>query len=95
MNHTAALLPDGRVIVVGGWGYSGELTSTEIYDPENDVWTPGCPELHEGRKNHQMVMAAGRLVVIGIVCPTTARAPSKFSRWARVSARAARMDRNA
>lgn len=36
-----ARLPDGRVIVAGGRGASGVLSSTEIYDPATDTWTPG------------------------------------------------------
>ena len=35
-DHTATLLPSGRVLVVGGFG---SLASTEIYDPATGVWT--------------------------------------------------------
>lgn len=32
----SALLPDGRVLVAGGWG----LSSAEIYDPSTGTWSP-------------------------------------------------------
>src|SRR5262245_51218438 len=37
--HTATLLPDGRVLVVGGFGGDGGLTSAELYDPIRGIWT--------------------------------------------------------
>jgi hypothetical protein len=37
----AALLNDGRVIVVGGRDGTGELASTEIYDPRTNRWASG------------------------------------------------------
>ncbi len=32
-NHTATLLPNGKVLVAGGWTGSTHLSSTELYDP--------------------------------------------------------------
>jgi hypothetical protein len=41
--HTATLLPDGRVLVAGGYGSSGDtLESIEIYDPQSNSWTQVC-----------------------------------------------------
>lgn len=36
--HTATLLPDGRVLVVGG--NDADLTTAETYDPKTGTWTP-------------------------------------------------------
>lgn len=36
-DHAAALLEDGRVLVVGGWGPE-PISSAEIYDPVGDRW---------------------------------------------------------
>lgn len=32
-NHTATLLPDGQVVLAGGWGTNGVLASVELYVP--------------------------------------------------------------
>jgi N-acetylneuraminic acid mutarotase len=65
--HTAARLPDGRVLVAGGEDYQGSetLASAEIFDPATSVWaTTG--NLVTGREQDAtatlldgMVMVAG------------------------------------
>ncbi len=43
-DFTAALLPDGKVLVIGGLLLSGDPTpTTEIYDPNTGGWLPGAP----------------------------------------------------
>jgi hypothetical protein len=32
--HTATLLPDGQVLIVGGWGESNLRSIAEVYDPQ-------------------------------------------------------------
>ena len=40
MAHDACALPDGRVLVAGGWSDSRKATTptVEIYDPAADTW---------------------------------------------------------
>src|SRR5262249_3223989 len=46
--HTATLLPDGRVLVAGGYNFLTPLASCEIYDPASGTWT-ATGSLHQGR----------------------------------------------
>ena len=42
-SHSAFLLPNGKVLVVGGTDELAALTSTELYDPETDTWSASQP----------------------------------------------------
>ena len=72
-DHTATLLPDGRVLVAGGFGnpYGAGanaqpvLASAEIYDPANRSWTP-TGSMGEPRALHSAVLLQdGRVLVAG------------------------------
>lgn len=69
--HTATLLPDGRVLVVGGAG-EGErsLASAEVWDPATGSFTP-AGSLVEARQRHDAALLPdGRvLVVAGLGVP--------------------------
>lgn len=60
--HTATLLEDGRVLVVGGWNH-GYLTSCELYDPVCDSWVP-APPIPIGRAFHTATPLTGNKVII-------------------------------
>ena len=38
-SHTATLLPNGQVLVSGGYNNDGILSSSELYDPDLGTWT--------------------------------------------------------
>lgn len=63
---TAAKLPDGRVLVVGGPS-SGYFGSAEVYDPATSSWAPtGAIPNNTGGVNHAMtVLADGRVLSVG------------------------------
>jgi hypothetical protein len=63
--HTATPLPDGRVLIVGGYGNGGALSSAELYDPASGQFTPTGP-LTTARLLHQATLLAdGRVLVSG------------------------------
>src|SRR5437870_13920074 len=64
-HHTSTLLPDGRVLVVGGKDRSA-LASAELYDPATGTWSD-TGSLNTARDSHTatllpngMVLVAGR-----------------------------------
>jgi N-acetylneuraminic acid mutarotase len=67
--HSATLLADGKVLVVGGVdGYGpgeGVLATSELFDPQTGAWSRG-PSLHEARTGHSVTrLANGRVLVTG------------------------------
>ena len=69
-NDAAVLLPDGRVMIVGGWetynGYEAALLNTaEIYDALTGTWSTSAP-LAIGRVSHTATLLPdGRVLVTG------------------------------
>lgn len=67
LSHTATLLNDGRVLVVGGYGGEGEppTASIEVFDPTTDAFTT-MGSLHRSRADHTAsLLSDGRVVVAG------------------------------
>ncbi len=64
--HTATLLPDGRVLVVGGKGNGdAPLASAEVYDPTANTWR-ATGGLAFARYDHTATLLAdGRVLVVG------------------------------
>jgi len=68
-SHTATPLPDGRVLVAGGFGGSGgegaPYASTELFDPAAGTFAVG-PAMREARSGHTAtVLRDGRVLVVG------------------------------
>ncbi|AKV00137.1 Kelch domain protein [Labilithrix luteola] len=64
--HTATLLSDGTVLVVGGENAKrAMMASVEIFDPQTETWRDG-PSLPEPRSNHVAVaLVGGKVLVVG------------------------------
>ena len=63
--HTATLLRDGRVLVVGGLSGGAALAGAELYDPATGTWTL-TGSLHTGRSRHAAALLPdGRVLVAG------------------------------
>jgi hypothetical protein len=59
------LLPNGQVLVAGGFGNSGPLTDTEVYDPASGTWT-ATGSLNTGRYQHTATLLPnGQVLVAG------------------------------
>lgn len=41
VSHAALRLPDGRVLLIGGWTPDGPAASTEMFDPATNTVSPG------------------------------------------------------
>ena len=67
---TAAKLPDGRVLVCGGYsisenGVAATMDTSEFYDPVSNDFSPAA-SMREGRQQHTMtILPGGRVLVTG------------------------------
>ncbi len=61
--HSATLLSDGRVLVVGGSDGAGVLSSAEIYDPNTNAWTV-VPAMTTARQYHTATLLADGTVLV-------------------------------
>ena len=63
--HTATLLQNGKVLVVGGANASGIIPDAELYDPATGNWT-NAGTLNDARYGHEAVLLAnGTVLVVG------------------------------
>jgi hypothetical protein len=64
--HTATLLKNGKVLIVGGWtGHYDRLGSAEIYDPASGAFTPTGSMVIERAGNTATLLPDGRVLVAG------------------------------
>jgi len=66
MSHTATLLPNGKVLIVGGYGPNTPevLRSAELYDPETETFSP-AGELEHPLARHEAVLLRTGKVFLG------------------------------
>lgn len=65
VGNSATSLPDGRVLIAGGWSGARPTASAELYDPATGVFTP-TGSLHTPRGGHtETLLADGRVLLAG------------------------------
>src|SRR5437762_2613104 len=63
-SHTATLLPNGMVLVAGGFGgVNGDLASAELYDPASGTWM-GTGSLNAARTFHTATLLLNGMVLV-------------------------------
>lgn len=65
LGHTATVLADGRVVIIGGHNHDGLVSMSEIFDPASGAFLLTA-NLGEARTDHTAIgLADGRVFVIG------------------------------
>ncbi|CAF1450480.1 unnamed protein product [Didymodactylos carnosus] len=63
--HTATLLNSGKVLVTGGFGSTGYLTSSEIYDPSTGQWNHTASMATARDYHTATLLNSGKVLVTG------------------------------
>jgi hypothetical protein len=63
--HTATLLPNGKVLVSGGYPGSGRLASAEVYDPASGTWSAAASMVSARAGHTATLLLNGKVLVSG------------------------------
>ncbi|CAF4751815.1 unnamed protein product, partial [Rotaria sp. Silwood2] len=65
--HTASLLPNGKILITGGYSVSGQrfLKSAELYDPATETWTITGNMNYTRQSQSASVLKNGKVLVAG------------------------------
>jgi len=63
-NHTATLLPTGKVLVAGGFN-SNALASAELFDPATGTWTATSPMTTNRSSHTATLLPNGKVLIAG------------------------------
>jgi Galactose oxidase, central domain/Kelch motif len=86
-NHTATLLPNGTVLVAGGFNSDGWLRSAELYDPASGRWKRVAPMTTAREGASAVLLGNGRVLVAGGGNPSALQSAELYDpvsgRWSR------------
>jgi hypothetical protein len=63
--HTATLLPNGQVLVAGGYGSNTTVTNAELYDPASGMWTATASLNTAHYENTATLLPSGKVLIAG------------------------------
>jgi Kelch motif len=64
-NHTATLLPNGKMLVAGGYGSGNYLPGAEVYDPATGTWTATGNLITVRSQHTATLLPDGKVLVAG------------------------------
>jgi len=64
-HHTGTLLQDGKVLITGGENAGGGLTSADIYDPSDGIFTSTASMLEPRYKHSATLLKDGTVLIVG------------------------------
>ena len=65
VGHAATRLPGGEVLIAGGWGLDGVLSSAELYDPERGAFAPAGDMTARRAASTATALPDGRVLISG------------------------------
>jgi N-acetylneuraminic acid mutarotase len=65
MNHTATLLPSGKVLVAGGYTGTATTASAEVYDPSSGTWSAAASMSTPRQSQQAVLLSNGTALIVG------------------------------
>jgi len=65
MNHTATLLPSGKVLVAGGYTGTATTATAEVYDPSSGTWTAVASMSTARQSQGAALLSNGTVLIVG------------------------------
>jgi hypothetical protein len=81
VGHTATLLPDGRVLVVGGAGPYGAVVEAELWDPRTETFSPAGRSAKARTGHAATLLLDGRVMVASGVDPIAGAGVPEVEIW--------------
>src|SRR5437762_2460957 len=65
-NHTSTLMPNGKVLVIGGGGGANSPGTAEIFEPATNSWRATAPPINPPSGHSAILLANGKIFVTGV-----------------------------